>query len=315
MTKVFITGATGFIGKVVLREILKQLEPEDRVYILVRKPVTSEDRRVVTVVGDLAQLEKVDGFVRNADFIIHIAGEARLRGGCDYNTANVMSMQLLLDSAKKNNSLRRFIFISSIAAVDRSPSDFCNTPITVDSLCFPRTEYGTSKRMAEEALLESNVPYTIFRPGCVYGPGMRDDSHLRTFARYMRKGLPLHWFGLPGKMSLIHVDDLASAIVKCLTSESGYNRTYLAETEYLPLGNALSLLGNSLFGRHSPQLYIPPMKFIFQRWHSRLPVIVAGIFLDYFWMDDPNFRNELIDANRQKLLRNNVQDIIRDLLA
>jgi nucleoside-diphosphate-sugar epimerase len=314
MTTVFITGATGFIGQAVMHEILKSLTPEDKLFMLVRKPVECEDKRIVTITGDLESLEKFEELIRTADFIIHIAGEARLCSGNDYCATNVSSTQQLVDSAKHGDSLQRFIYISSIAAMDRSPSDLCDGPITVASPCFPKTKYGKSKRMAEEVILQSNVPYTIFRPGFVYGSGMRNDSHLRQFARFIRKGVPLHRLGFPGKISLIHVVDLASALAKCLRGDLGMNRTYLAETEYMPLGEALYLLGKSFFGRESLQVRIPPMKFIFQRLHSRLPSILTGLFLDYFWMDDPDFRSEFINACQQRSLRDKVDDITKDLI-
>jgi nucleoside-diphosphate-sugar epimerase len=314
MTTVFVTGGSGFIGQAVIHQLLKCLRSEDRLFMLVRKPVESADRRVVPVLGDLESIEKVDDLVRKANYIIHIAGEARLCGGGDVCGINVASTKQLVEMAKEGGSLQRFIFISSIAAMDRAPSDRCNEPITVASPCFPRTDYGISKRKAEEIILRSNLPYTIFRPGFVYGPGMRNDSHLRKFARFIRKGIPLHMLGFPGKISLIHVDDLAVAIAKCLTSDLGVNRTYLAETEFMPLGDALSLLGESLYGHPSARVAVPAFKSVFQRVHSKLPGIVAGLFLDYFWMNDPDFRNEFIDDSQQRSFRDNVHDIIRDFL-
>jgi nucleoside-diphosphate-sugar epimerase len=193
--------------------------------------------------------------------------------------------------------------------MDRSPSDLCNEPLKVCDPCFPRTDYGKSKLRAEESIVESSLPYTIFRPGYVYGRGMRTGSHLRKFAQLIRKGVPLHRIGFPGKISLIHVDDLAHAILKCVTTDLGLNCTYLAETEYLSMGDALSLLGESLFGKRSLQLRLPSFKYFFQSMHSRLPVIFSGLFLGYYWMDDPVFREQFFTENNQKLISRNVGDI------
>jgi nucleoside-diphosphate-sugar epimerase len=314
MTAVFITGATGFIGRAVLRETLRCLGAEDRVYLLVRRGFDSADERVVTVVGDLESLEMVADIVRKVDFIMHIAGDARLCGEHDYGAVNVAATQRLVDLAREGNTLRRFIFVSSIAAMDRAASDRCSEPLTIASPCVPRTGYGRSKRTAEEIVLRSNLPYTIFRPGFVYGPGMREDSHLRKFARLIHKGFPLQLLGFPGKISLIHVNDLAVAMASCVKSELGVNRTYLAETEFMPLGDVLSLIAESLNGMRPLQVQVPAMKSVLQRMHSRLPVIVAGMLLDYFWMNDPTFRDEFIDDSQQRSLRDNVSDITSDLL-
>jgi nucleoside-diphosphate-sugar epimerase len=309
MTTVFMTGASGFIGRAVLREILKRLSPEDRVISLVRDPIEPEDRRVVALTGDLASLDAVDSYIRTADYIVHVAGEARLNGEYDYYGTNVAPTQKLVDSARKNNRLRRFIFISSIAAMDRSPADRCQRPLTVDSPCNPRTGYGMSKREAEEIILRSGLPYTVFRPGFVYGAGMRDNSHLRRFALLIRRGIPLHRIGFPGKISLIHVDDLASAVAGCLSGDTGRDRIYLAETEYMPLGHVLALLGEVVHGRHSAfQLRLPAMVF-FQRLYSKLPMTIAGLFLDSMWMDDPSFKNDFIDALPCKTVADTAHDI------
>lgn len=309
MTTVFLTGATGFIGRAVCQKLLNLLGPEARLLLLVRKPIEIADRRIALITSDLESVEKVAGVVREADFIIHIAGEARLYGGQDYHSVNVAATRKLIDFAQEGHSLQRFIFISSVAAMDRLPGDLCDAPITSGSACFPTTEYGKSKLLAEESLLKSGLPYTVFRPGCVYGKGMRNDSHLRRLALLLRKGVPLHRFAFPGKVSLIHVEDLASSVAACLSGTAGLNRVYLAETESMSFGDALSLLGKALFGGASRQLHVPSMGFIFRRFHSGLPVAVVSPFLGYYWMEDPAFRCDLLDNRGLRLLRDNSRDI------
>jgi nucleoside-diphosphate-sugar epimerase len=314
MITVFITGATGFIGQSVMSELLRSLGPEDRVYALVRKPVAFGDRRVVTVTADLKSLEPIVPQLQEADFIIHVAGEARMCGGVAHVALNVAATERLLALARTGGRLQRFIYVSSIAAMDRAPADRCKEPLTLASTCSPRTTYGRSKLMAEEAVVRSGVPYTIFRPGFVYGAGMRNDSHLRRFARLMGKGVPLHRLGFPGRISLIHVADLAGAIARCLFSHGGGDRVYLAGAETLPLGEALSLVGESLFGCRSKQFRLPALAGLLGVIHSKIPVIVAGMFLDYYWMDDPDFRIECFGRRQQRLLRDNVGCITADLV-
>jgi nucleoside-diphosphate-sugar epimerase len=281
--------------------------------MLVRKPATVADRRVVTLQGNLEQLGNVEDFVLTADFIVHVAAESRLLGGSDYEGINVGATKQLVDMARRGAVLQRFIYVSSIAAMGRSGSDRCDGPLTIDSPCSPRGEYGISKRKAEEIILASDLPFTIFRPGFIYGPGIRDDSHLRKFALQIRKGLPLHRIGFPGKISLIHVDDLAAAVTRCLGAGVGTNRIYLAGTESMTLGDALAILGESLTGRKRLQFHIPAFRSLLQRAHGLLPAVLAGMFLDYFWMDDLAFRDEFIASCHPRFLKDCVDDITRSV--
>ncbi len=314
MRTVFLTGATGFVGRAVVRLLLQSLRPDDRLYLLVRRPIQSGDPRVVEVPGDLKALELVADIVRKADYLIHVAAEARLSGGHDYLGVNLVPVRKLLEIAKTVNRLERFVFVSSIAAMDRASTDRCKCPVTAASACFPRTEYGKSKLLAENAIVQSGLPYTIFRPGFVYGPGMRDDSHVRKMACYISRGIPLHRLCFPGRISLIHVEDLASAIAQCIIGDSGSNTIYLAETEAMLLGEVLAIVGESLLGRRSAQIPLHGLKLFIQRCHSCFPVTVAGMFIDYVWMADPAFRELLARRVKYRSLRESASDIVLDLL-
>jgi len=59
MTTVFVTGATGFVGRAVTPELLKHLEPEDRLIMLARRSIECTNKRVVKVSGDLESWQKL----------------------------------------------------------------------------------------------------------------------------------------------------------------------------------------------------------------------------------------------------------------
>ena len=313
MKTIFLTGSSGFIGQVAVRTILQSMSLDDRLYLLVRRPVQNFDHRVVPVQGDLRNLELISNSIQRADYVIHVAAEARLLGRHDYFGINADPVRNMIKILQPSNRLERFIFISSIAAMDRSPSDKCKEPITIESPCCPRSEYGRSKLLAEKIIVQSGLPYTIFRPGFVYGPGMRDDSHLRKLAHCINHGVPLNRIGFPGRISLIHVGDLAAAMLKCITGDSGRNCIYLAGTEVMPLGEALAILGKLLLGRKLAQIPFPGMKYLVQRFHSRLPITATGMLIDYLWMDDPDFRGLFADNYLCRSFREAAMDIVVDL--
>jgi nucleoside-diphosphate-sugar epimerase len=87
----------------------------------------------------------------------------------------------------------------------------------VDEATAPRplTAYGRSKRAGEEAVRASGVAFTIVRPPIVYGP--RDRQTLRLFRLARGRMAPLLGDG-GQELSLVHVRDLADALVSAATS-------------------------------------------------------------------------------------------------
>lgn len=312
MKRVFLTGASGFVGQFVLRSLLARLSSEDRIHVLTRRPLAISDKRILELRGDLADLEQFDENIREADFIIHLAAEARLCGTHDYASSNVDPTRKLLERASLGGVCRKFIFVSSIAAMDRAPDDRCDRAVTVTSACRPRTEYGRSKLMAEKCVIHSGLPYTIFRPGFIFGPGMRKESHFRRFAGYIHHGVPLDRLDFPGKISLVHVSDLADAITRCLFADAGVNRTYLAVSHTLTMGQVMALLGESLTGHKVSQIKLRGIAPIIKRFHHLLPTVVACMFVDYFHATDANFLDDFFDQ-APRLLSQTVDQVVADI--
>ena len=312
MKIVFLTGASGFVGQAVLRSLLGRLSTTDCIYVLTRHPLGIPDARVLELRGDLAALNQFEEHICKAHFIIHVAGEARLCGNHDFVSINVDPTRKLLEQASRGGVCQKFIFISSIAAMDRAPDDRCDSPLTVASECLPRTEYGRSKLMAEEYVKRSGVPYVIFRPGFVFGPGMRKDSHLRRFAGYIHHGVPLDRLDFPGRISLVHVSDLADAIIRCLFTGAGVHQTYLAVSQTLTVGQVMSLLGESLAGRKAAQIKLRRIAPIVKRVHHLFPTVVAGMFIDYFYAVDEHFLDDFFDR-APRLLCQTVDQVVADV--
>lgn len=309
MKIVFLTGASGFVGQAVVSSLLARLSSADRMYVLVRRTFSISDDRIIELRGDLAKLDQFAEDIRKAHYIIHVAGEARLCGAHDFISSNVDPTRKLLELASRGGACQRFIYVSSIAAMDRAPHDRCERPLTVTSACLPRTKYGRSKLMAEECVIKSGVPFTIFRPGFIFGPGMRDDSHLRRFSGYIRRGVPLDRLDFPGRISLVHVSDLADAITRCLIADAGINQTYLAVTHTLTMGQVMALLGESFSGHKVCQIKLSGFAPVVKQLHHLLPTVVAGMFVDYFYAEGGDFLNYFV-GQAPRLLSQTVDQVV-----
>lgn len=221
-----VTGATGFIGR-------RLLGPDDRA--LVRKNTSSAG----AIVGDLLDRGSLGAACENVDCIFHCAGHAHAFATSDPDThwrINFEGTKNLLDAAGRSG-VRRFIFLSSVKAM-AEPGNEC---IDEGWPGEPATAYGQAKRAAEEAVLEAGASYGMhvvnLRLAMVYGRGGR--GNLERMAR----GISAGWFPpLPetgNKRSLVHVDDVISAVRLVAERSEANGRTYIVADSHAYSGREI----------------------------------------------------------------------------
>jgi nucleoside-diphosphate-sugar epimerase len=208
---VALTGPSGFIGSRVTAHLA---EIGYRVRALVhRRPLEPAvaDHVDEMVHGSLSDSQSLAELVRDAQAVVHIGGLIRGTSPSKFLEVNAEGTRRLAEAAIRENPdcPPRFILISSLAArvPDVSP-------------------YARSKR-AGEAILEQagggRLAWTVLRPPAVYGPG---DVETLRLARLVSFGIALHLGTEQARFSLLHVDDLASAIADVVKSPSAIGRTY-----------------------------------------------------------------------------------------
>lgn len=218
---VAVTGATGFVGGH-LAEALRRRGEEVR--CLARSssrtgPLAALGCTVVE--GGLDDDSALPRLVEGCHTVFHVAGAIAARDEAEFLRVNRDGTGRLA-SAAREAGVRRFVYVSSLAAT--GPAE---RGAPVDEVTPPRpvTAYGRSKRAAEEVLTGSGLPFTIVRPPVVYGP--RDRQLLRLF-RLARRGLvPLLGDG-EQELSLVHAADLAEALIAAAASPAAEGRTYHA---------------------------------------------------------------------------------------
>lgn len=181
-----LTGATGFIGDHLLRRLL---EAGHEVRALTRREQPPA-AHVEWIAGDLADDAALDRLVSGCLAVIHVAGVLNAPGRAGFEKGNVAGTAAILKAAA-SAAVHRFVHVSSLAA--RKPQ---------------LSLYGASKARSEEIVSGAALPFAIVRPPAVYGPGDRETLDLFRMAN---KGFVL----LPpaGRLSLIHVDDLARLLI------------------------------------------------------------------------------------------------------
>ncbi len=201
--KIALTGATGFLGGHVLH---RSLEAGHSVRALTRKAQPPREG-VEWIVGALEVAASLATLCEGTDAVIHVAGVVN-GDAATFDTGNRLGTVAMLAAAAG----KRFVHVSSLAA--REPQ---------------LSNYGASKRAAEDAVVTSSFDWRIVRPPAIYGPGDTDNLELFRFARWGVLPLPPS-----GRMSVIHADDLARLIVAL--AESGDTRAFYEADDAMPGG-------------------------------------------------------------------------------
>jgi uncharacterized protein YbjT (DUF2867 family) len=194
-----VTGGTGFVGSHLLRLALEQGYD---VRALTRGWKPPEDE-IAWVDGALDRPETLVKLCAGADAVIHVAGAINARDRAGFEAVNVVGTAAMIDAARKAG-VRRFVHISSLAG--REPG---------------LSEYGRSKARSERLVAASGLDWTIVRPPAVYGPGDRETLELFKMARRGLFALPP-----PGRLSVIHVEDLCRLILAVLDDADSWTETY-----------------------------------------------------------------------------------------
>lgn len=232
----FVTGAAGFVG----RHVCKLLTNSG---FEVRAMVRGEDAELTRLgvklwLGDLWDKNMLQVAISEANVIIHCAGDARFGNGSHYHKENVELTEHIIQAAKHNSkNLLRFVYISTIGAIDRAKGDQCVSLLTEDSPAFPTSDYGRSKLQAENAVGNSDLPFSIIRPAMVVGDDMRSDSHFSVFAQQSLTRSLVARLGWTGKFSVVHVDDLANGILTVATNQNAVSGTYFCAGEVISISD------------------------------------------------------------------------------
>ena len=187
-----ITGATGFVGGQLVTAALAE---GHTVAALTRRP-QAERSGVTWIAGALDDPAALARLTDGAEAVIHVAGAVNAPSRAAFDQANAAGTAALLAATP---AATRFVHVSSLAAREPALSD-----------------YGASKAFAEATVTASPQRWTIVRPPAVYGPG---DLELRDLFRLARFGLAL--LPPPGRLSIVHVADLARLLLSCATGEPG----------------------------------------------------------------------------------------------
>uniref|UniRef100_A0A7V5CUE2 NAD-dependent epimerase/dehydratase family protein n=1 Tax=Acidobacterium capsulatum TaxID=33075 RepID=A0A7V5CUE2_9BACT len=256
--KVLVTGATGFVGSHVARELAAQ---GATLRLLVRKTsnlANLEGLNAETVTGDLMEPESLRTAVRGCDALLHVAADYRLwvRDPKQMYAANVEGTRALLRMAREEG-VGRSVYTSSVATMafreDGTIVDEA-TPVSVDDMV---GHYKRSKFLAEQVALEAAAAgqaVIVLNPTTPIGPGdIKPTPTGRIVVDFLNRKFPAY---MDTGLNLVDVKEVARTHVAALDPAVGRpGERYILGGENLTLKQILDKM-SAITGLPSPTMKV-----------------------------------------------------------
>jgi len=242
--KALVTGASGFLGRSILRRLLRE---GLQVRALLRPGRTIDLAGVEAVEGDICDEAAVVAATQGVDWVIHAAARVATTGSWEeFAEVNVRGTRRLIGCAVAAG-VQRIVHISSLS-VYAVPSD--GVTITEDapyeSEADARGGYSRSKLASDRVALDAarrGAPVVVLRPGLLYGPGKRPPIARQSFGvAGMKLLLATPHYTLP----LAYVDNVADAVLLAARSDAAVGQAFtivddnVRQADYLALYKSAS---------------------------------------------------------------------------
>ena len=221
MKSIFITGASGFVGK----NVLKLFE---NIYTF-------------------SKYEKGTSISVKQDIVLHLAGKAHnlinTKNSYEYYQVNTELTKTVFDAFLASKA-KVFITLSTVKAI----ADKVCGALTEDHIPNPFTHYGKSKLLAEQYILSKKIPddkrVYILRPSMIHGPGNK--GNLNLLHKLVSKGIPWLLGSFDNKRSFCSIDNLMFIILELINREDIPSGVYnVADDKALSTNDVISILAES----------------------------------------------------------------------
>lgn len=229
--KILITGSSGQVGSNLVEHFSDKYEVVG--LDIQTSGIPAVDK--ITTLGDIRNRDMVNELVENVDTIIHTAAQLNMNRSIENPILdadiNIMGTLNLLDAARKNKNISRFVYFSSSAVYGECKY----LPIDENHPLNPVSPYGLSKLTGEKYCFLFykifDLPVTVLRPFNIYSD--REDpespyiSIISRFANQVIKNKPLIIYGDGKQMrDPVHVKDVVSFIELILERDDTVGEAY-----------------------------------------------------------------------------------------
>ncbi|MBU1862436.1 MAG: NAD-dependent epimerase/dehydratase family protein [Candidatus Omnitrophica bacterium] len=245
-----VTGATGFIGAHLVRELVGK---GHKVRIIARQKSKTELLAGLNIeirYGDITKKSSIDGFFDNVDIVFHCAGLLGAFGidKSTYYDVNVLGTKNVVD-VSYGVHVKKFVLCSSAGVI--GPTEKYQGD--ENSLYNPTNVYEQTKMEAEHIVKQGGLDYVILRPGFVYGEG---DSHLLELCKALLKRQFCFIGKADAQLQPLYINDLVDAFLLCASNKI-HNETYIiAGHEQVSVRDFIMVITQAL-GIALPRVWIP----------------------------------------------------------
>lgn len=255
--KSLVTGAAGFVGSALCRELSASGFSVRAAVRTASPPLPGIEQAVVGTIGpETDWREALDGI----DAVVHLAARVHVMRDRSsdplsaFRRVNVAATERLARTAAAQG-VGRLVFVSSIKVNGESTSP--GRAFSEQDSPAPADAYGQSKWEAEQMLRriasEAGLESVILRPPLVYGPGVK--ANFLNLMTLIARGIPLPLGGIANRRSLLYLGNLTDAIRVCLSDDRAANRTFLlSDGEDLSTPDLIQRLAHAL---HRPSRLLP----------------------------------------------------------
>jgi dihydroflavonol-4-reductase len=258
MSKIFITGGTGFLGSYVLRKLVKRghavraLKRSDSRMDL----VSDVADKVEWVEGDILDVPSLEDGMKDIDFVYHTAAVvgfspkdyARMMKANIEGTANVVNVAMY-------RGVKKLGYSSSVAALGRLPDSKLVTETTKWENSSINTQYAISKYLAEQEVWRGTIeglPAVMVNPTIIVGAGFWDETSVKFF-RQMDNGMK---FYTEGETGFVDVRDVAELLIRLVESDIE-NEKFITNSENIAYKDFMSMVATSI-GKQPPAIKATP---------------------------------------------------------
>jgi dihydroflavonol-4-reductase len=251
MAKVFLTGATGFLGGHVLTELTTA---GCEVLALSRRPESDEAiaaQGAIPVRGELSDLRNLQTAVQSCEAVFHVAADTSMwrQQAARQTAANVQGTANLLAAAELAG-VRAFVHTSSVAAYSHLVSGVLDES-TPQRGAESWINYERTKFESEQLVRRTRLPWIIFQPSHILGPGDRHNwaRLIKLVDREKLPGIP------PGVGSFADVREIARAQLRAWQRQR-FGEAYLLGGEEATFVDLVHRVGTAL-GKRTPKNATP----------------------------------------------------------
>ena len=236
--RVFVTGATGFVG----RTVIQALRAEGYVVRCLVRRGSERDLRGVEAIerveGDVLSPQTLEEGMAGCDAVVHLVGIIRehVPTNTTFYRVHVQGTGNVV-AAAASVGVRRYIHMSALGAREGA-----------------RSRYHQTKWAAEEAVHACSLPWTIVRPSVIYGRG---DGFVSLLVWVVRR-LPVVPLIVGGRLQPVPVEQVAQGVARALARPSAVKQTYeVGGPDRVTLGELVDLIGKVLGRRRILKFNVP----------------------------------------------------------